>query len=325
MPDNRNRYTIIYAADRQFWVHAYVSIYSMLANNRDLSFDIRVLATEPDEDFFDFAPRLHATHPDFTLDWVKVEPGMMQGMTSQVSHIQSTSTYYRLLIGEILEPELKRLLYIDCDTIIRGSIKELLDLDIDDVVLAAALEYGELSPNERLGMPPDAGYFNAGVLMINLERWRSEDIGRRCVEYIYEQGEKLLYNDQDALNAILVGRWKNFGQNWNYCVKRREFRGPKVEIMPDGYVLPENPAIAHYNGPFKPWNGGSLHRYDRDYWKYRMKTPYADRWMSARNRLALTNRVFDTRLYSVTTSFLRRSTVGHAALRRAKMLIRTTS
>lgn len=319
------RYTIIYAVDRQFWVHAYVSIYSLLVNNRQTAFDIRILASEPDEDFFGHVPRLHTIHPDFTLNWVKVEKSLMEGMTSQVSHIQSTSTYYRLLVGDILEDDITRLLYIDCDTVIRKPITELLDFDIDDLVLAAGAEYGDLASNQRLGMPDDAPYFNAGVLLINLERWRAEDIGLRCLDYIAEQGENLLWNDQDALNAILVGRWKSFGQNFNYCVKKREFQGSNVAAQPDNFAIPDDPAIAHYNGPFKPWNGGSLHRFDRDYWKYRMQTPYADRRSSLRNRLAVSNRVFDTRLYSWASSFLRKSPVGLAALRRAKMLIRTTS
>lgn len=323
MPDKR--YTVIYAVDRQFWVHAYVSIYSLLVNNRQTPFDIRVFATEPDQEFFGHVPELHAIHSDFNLTWVEVENSVFQDLTPQNSHIRSTSTYYRLLAGEILEDEIRQLLYIDCDTIIRGSITQLLNLDINNMVLAASPEYGNFAANQRLGMPADAAYFNAGVLLINLERWRAEDVGRRCLEFIAEQGESLLFDDQDALNALLVGRWMSCGPTFNYMVKKRESLDFNVVSEPDGIVAPGSPAIVHFNGPFKPWNGGSLHRYDRDYWTYRMQTPYADRWSSMRNRLALSNRAYDSRLYNKIALFLRTTPVGIAALKKAKMLIRTTS
>ena len=83
----------------------------------------------------------------------------------------SITTYYRLYLTEILPTTIKKVLYLDGDIIVRQSLRSLWDTDLTNIAIAATNDahYHLVSYYERLGYPVNKGYFNAGVLLINLE------------------------------------------------------------------------------------------------------------------------------------------------------------
>jgi lipopolysaccharide biosynthesis glycosyltransferase len=268
------RQTVVYATDDNFWEHTYTSLYSLLANNRDIPFDIRILAEQLSERQWDDIRFLDRVHQDVDVTLLPIDPRALNNAPIMLKSF-SLATYYRLLLGSLLPGSIGRVLYLDGDTIVRRPLHDLFTLDLDGWVLGAVAhqnETQEIPHAVRLGLPDGARNFNAGVLLINLDEWRKRGIEQHCLEYIETNADNpsaLVFQDQDTLNAVLVGQWKNLDTSFNYSewtLPPREFH---LAARGDG------PHIAHFAGPIKPWHGGSLHPCESDYWAYRQRTPCA--------------------------------------------------
>jgi lipopolysaccharide biosynthesis glycosyltransferase len=320
-----SRQTVVYAADSQYWMHTYVSVFSLLTNNPDIPLEVRILAQEPNKQFFENIPTLQSLHTDADISWLPVDDALIENASSSISYI-TKATYYRLILARVLPDDVRRVLYIDGDTIVRGSLRSLFSIDIDDYVLAATPEYGTVPHNQRLGIPEGNPCFNAGVLLINLEKWRSQRVEERCFEFIRNNASdpsKLKYNDQDALNAVLTGQWKSIGPFFNFSpwtLNPQRLVDFDVHSQVGGLVPRDGPAIAHYAGERKPWQGGGLHPYENDYWRYRMQTPYANRFKYGRSY------VFGSRyrVHHRLVCAVRELPGGHSLLRFARTRLRST-
>lgn len=183
------------------------------------------------------------------------------------------ATYYRLLIETIVPHD--KVLYIDADIVVNGSLKVLWDTDITDTYLAAVEE--PLYTGHELGMLADARYFNAGVMLINLKKWRDECISNQVLEFVRKKSHALIWLDQCALNAIINGRWKRVCPKFNLQTpifdmdsKLRDSRYDFGNIQ-DAI---QNPVIIHYTGYSKPWHILNEHPYKKKYWHYLRMTPY---------------------------------------------------
>jgi lipopolysaccharide biosynthesis glycosyltransferase len=289
---NGHRRTVAYAAASDYWEHIFVSLYSLLANNQHISFDVRILARTPDERFFANLAALRSVHGDFDVSWLAVDEPLLARVSS--GHY-SEACLYRLLLGRLLPEVVERVLYLDGDTIVRGSLAPLFELRLDDFVLAAVPHrYFHLPgrcPNDyssRLGLTKSAPYLNSGVLLVNLKMWRDLGIEAQSLDYVRSHlsvAEKLEFPDQDTLNTVLLGKWLPLDARYNYWAWTVE---PESFLHPSGTAARGNdaPVIVHYAGSRKPWHGGSRHPYELDYWDYRMRTPYANRMKLIRSRAA---------------------------------------
>lgn len=319
------RTCVLYATDTNFWNHTYVSLYSLLVNNRDTGFDIRVLSEATNEEFFRNAELLRQMHGNVTIEWLPVNTDMFRDApaTARIT----MATYYRLLLDQLLPESVDRLLYLDGDTIIRGSLRPLLDLDVSNVALAGIADYiptfkqPQLQPHPtRLGLPDDL-YFNAGVLYINLAKWRELGTGKRAISYVLENlGDpvKLEHRDQDALNVACAGHWLPLGPTFNYAnwsLDSQRLADPRTAFAPGANVGENGPLIVHFTGAVKPWHGGTGNPYAAEYWHYRQQTPYADEQAHRKARLkAIPDRVRHTIVRTI-----RRTPGGNSVLRAIDM------
>ena len=132
--------------------------------------------------------------------------------------------YARLLIDRLVGPDVDRILYLDCDMLVREDIGFLFDLDLECKAIAAvrdpvgALITGQrdLQKNRDIFDPADP-YFNAGLVLIDLAKWREADIIGR-MEAAYASGVmQRIYYDQDLLNLIFKGKWLRLPWRWKIC------------------------------------------------------------------------------------------------------------
>jgi len=171
----------------------------------------------------------------------------------KISYI-SKETYYRILIPDLLSKDITKAIYFDCDLIVKEDISKLWNKNIDDYFLAAVDEGISKRRRRRLSLPANSGYFNAGVLLINLQKWREHNISTKVIQYMKNNPEKIKIMDQDALNAILHDKWLKLDPKWNYTTEIRR----SISI--------DYPAIIHFTGKNKPWN--SEHELKQEYLKY---------------------------------------------------------
>ena len=156
----------------------------------------------------------------------------------------SISTYYRLLIPAILPNNLNKILYLDCDLLVLDNLKDLLDLDITEFDLACVEEDLGANHNLKIGLKSYEAHFNAGVLLINLERWRQRNYLAEFINYLQANRMRLVYWDQDVLNVVLKDKLF-LKSKWNITTSyldKNHFN--KIKDM----------SILHFTGDLKPWN-----------------------------------------------------------------------
>jgi lipopolysaccharide biosynthesis glycosyltransferase len=164
-------------------------------------------------------------------------------------------TYARLLLPDML-PDLDEVLYLDVDTMIRAPIDQLLEWDLRHPVGAVPDLAGV---GTHLFGTPGAPYFNAGVLLMSLERMRSEKVWEQSLRILETRTEVRLF-DQDVLNLVFHDRFDSLPLTYNVSdlIIRRY----------PGLTALEDPVIVHFNGPVKPWHPSAKSRYARE-WRRR--------------------------------------------------------
>jgi lipopolysaccharide biosynthesis glycosyltransferase len=187
-----------------------------------------------------------------------------------VSNQWPAAIYYRLLIPELLPAELEKVLYCDCDVMVRGSIDELWDLDISEYGVAAVEDV--LSPItpmvEQLGCNPDFGYFNSGIMLINLSFWRKNDISESALSYLRNNLEKIKHPDQDALNYVLNKCWYRLHYKWNFLSTYQNLYYDREHLLADyNKTIVNYPKIIHFSG-VKPWNSRCRSIFKFEYIKF---------------------------------------------------------
>lgn len=189
------------------------------------------------------------------VHWVLPDRRLFRKAPVSPGHI-SEATYYRILAADLLPPELSRVIYLDSDLVVREDLGRLFETDLAGHPLAAAIDttvktisgsFG-LHNYRELGLPIGLPYFNAGVLVLDLARWRRDGIADRALTHLAEHRHQLRLWDQDVLNAVLAGDFRELDPRWN--------AQPRIVTTdaPDRVTAtPEAPWIVHFASPSKPW------------------------------------------------------------------------
>lgn len=180
----------------------------------------------------------------------------------------SKTTYFRLFIPN-LYPQYNKALYLDSDITILTDIANLYNIDIGDNLVAGAPddviqtidEFREYS-EKVVGVASYKNYFNAGVLLMNLDELRKFNFQEKFL-YLLEHIKFSVAQDQDYLNRMCKGRVKIVDQGWNR--------------MPVGGDIVDRKQIklVHYNLAYKPWHFEDI-LYNEYFWEYAKKTEFLD-------------------------------------------------
>lgn len=106
---------------------------------------------------------------------------------------------------ELLPKDIDRVLYLDCDIIVDGDVSKMYFSEIKDISAIVTTDFMSIQAGnpKRLGYDERHGYFNSGMMLINISYWREHDILQRSINYIKENSEILFLYDQDVLNYVL--------------------------------------------------------------------------------------------------------------------------
>lgn len=179
------------------------------------------------------------------------------------SKLVTHMTYARLFLDELLPESVSRCAYIDCDLVFERDVLELWRTDLQGRC-AAAVPNGSPEETEayrvRLGLRT-AAYFNAGVMLIDVNRWREQNVGPRALAEAMRVGEDLILHDQDALNCVLQGDWVPVPLHWNVWA-----------IHPS--LTADDRAVLHYMGAPKPWQADYDRPFGDRFYEYLDQTPF---------------------------------------------------
>lgn len=128
------------------------------------------------------------------------------GFPLNIRHI-SITTYARLKLGEYIA-DCDKVLYLDTDVLVRDGLKPLWDTDLGGNWVGACIDLfveRQEGYKQKIGMADGEYYFNAGVLLINLKKWRRHDIFKMSCEWVEQYKDVMQYQDQDILNGLFKG------------------------------------------------------------------------------------------------------------------------
>ena len=158
----------------------------------------------------------------------------------KVSDHVSNATYYRLIMAEILPKHIDKILYLDSDVVVISPLEELYNIDLENYFIAASGFSGTLVKSKG---------FNSGVMVVNLEKWRNEQISTKVIDFATQNRNKLPYHDQSALNRVIKQNYLIIDRKWNFQVDL----SPRKIQKPDDNIALKNARIIHYIGSSKPW------------------------------------------------------------------------
>jgi lipopolysaccharide biosynthesis glycosyltransferase len=169
--------------------------------------------------------------------------------------VRSFATYRRLLLADIL-PDLNRLLYLDADVIVRHDLTELWMTPLENCPLGAVPD-AWAADSEAMLLRYPRGYFNSGVLLMDLARWRDNYIGQQAVaaaQTAQAVPDSASLVDQGALNDVLRDDWLRISPRWNFTAYFSDATALALGLSgEDLAVLREEPSLVHFVGGYKPW------------------------------------------------------------------------
>lgn len=264
-----NKIHVALAFDQNFIVPFYVLITSIFRNNKENNIVLHAIAAGVDnrerEKITRFVQQNQSQIFFYELDKAKVETLVLP----ENVHF-SAATYYRLFFPSLVPPEVKKLLYIDTDTVVVGNLAELYRVNVDAVPAAAALD-AKISLRPDLGINKEGHYFNAGVMLINTEQWKNQHILEKALQYLHDFPERIEWADQDALNALLQNNIVKVSNRFNITF----YDIPKYLTRKEFDAFIQDKVIIHYTTQNKPWLMTCTNRLRYIYHDYLRLSPYA--------------------------------------------------
>ena len=261
------------ASDEVYITPVYVLLTSIFVNNRDSYIHVHAIATGvPQAEkvsinefvclqggaayFYDISPEVMQAFP-------VPDPEEPEAYTT-------LATYCRLFLPRFVPQDIERLLYLDVDTLVTGSLKEMYQSDLGGAAAGAVMEV-DVPLRSEIGIQRLADYFNAGVLLMDLPKWRAQRVSEQAITVIATFADKLLYHDQDALNVVFQGAWYRLISSYNltkaYIPHDLPGRAHRAFLI--------DKVIVHYNGRNKPWHRDCENKLRFLYPEYLRQSPRA--------------------------------------------------
>ncbi len=145
------------------------------------------------------------------IDFINVNQQKFKNCPLENTTYLSIASYYRLLLPDFLQ-DINKILYLDCDTEIKGSLRELYNTDLGDQVIAGATDITAQIHIDRLNL---TNYINSGVLVIDLNKMRELKFTDNVFNWIASHKEILERHDQDVINIYFKNKIKIIDKKWN--------------------------------------------------------------------------------------------------------------
>jgi lipopolysaccharide biosynthesis glycosyltransferase len=227
----------------------------------------------------DIAEQQHVSHGlpagRCEIHWIPVDVAKVGGVP--VWGRMPVSTYFKLLLTDVLPAEVSRAVWLDCDLLVTQDLADLWDTElkgfaaaaVQDMLVPLASSRGGISRRSEVGIEDDSHYFNAGVMLIDVNRWRDDRVSWNALDHLRRRWKSVIFWDQEGLNVALAGKWMELPSGWNCNVSLPSHRSTARN---------DDRGILHFAGMLKPW----LYRTRDPEWSQYMT--YLDRthWAGAR-------------------------------------------
>lgn len=275
--------------DSNYAPHAAATIASALQHSPGARFRFTILhdgVAKPARD------RIQSVARGMEHRWVEVGEQDLPPITGRGYF--SRANLFRLGLERHAPPDCRRIIYLDADAIVCSDLRHLWRVDLEGAPIGAAHDTFTKAEDfaRAQNLPaPRAGYFNAGVLLVDLERVRAESLFANAIDVLRQRLDAMPFLDQDALNIVCWERWKPLPMSWN--VQRLMTLPHWAASLPAEMRLNGAPPdIIHFTAADKPWMRSSYHPWAWAYWENLARTPFlaevaAEQGVDALQRLRL--------------------------------------
>lgn len=235
-------------------------------------------------EFFDFRP-------------MRAPASALFGVDLSQATVTSHATLVRIDLPDIIsEPD--RILYLDCDVIVRRSLDTLFDLNLDGRAIAACLDslmreliatgtvQSKFVKHVAALVADPLGYFNAGVLLIDCVKWRAGDYSARLRSLLLSPDRTFLFADQDVLNCVFQTDYKRLDPRWNAFAHYPSVKNRDVAAI--AAFCDADPWISHFAGRAKPWLRHQVQTsHHHIFWDIAKSSPFYEEALNLSHSLSL--------------------------------------
>ena len=271
MPETMN---ICLASDDNYAPYLGIAILSILKNAApEDKFHFYILDNKISDENKEKMARLSSRNP-FEITWLSWDKKLFEKCDTK-SASWTSAIFARYLIPELIKEE--KVLYLDCDVMVRGSLADLWKEDLEGYYLAGVPDYnvmwrgrlqerfnGEVNPRE---------YVNSGVLLINNKKWREEKLFQTLLDYSIKNASLLQWPDQDAINYICRKHKKMLADRYN----ARSYLW-KPDLIPSGFdaekIIKEREKVVIRH--FHPWRKNYFIPHREEYLSLIAQSPWPE-------------------------------------------------
>ena len=243
---------ILYCLDDNYNYQFFSSAISVLDN---LTIKVGLYIVHKNPDFLNSIPAEISNHQNIEkLVVIEFDSKYKKFPNLNDSHV-SEATYYRLFIENLLPSNVEEILYLDCVVIcLRDFANEMKDVSNEMKISGNAIAVNTEFINRSLENDEEVfnrldnnlkKYFNAGVMYIDMEKWKSKNVQQLSLNIINEKSKILNYWDQDILNLIFFGNYFELEKKFNFKITQN--------LSKDNSEITDNEIFLHYMGSNKPW------------------------------------------------------------------------
>ncbi|MBU2699025.1 lipopolysaccharide biosynthesis glycosyltransferase [Sporomusaceae bacterium BoRhaA] len=261
--DSINSVHIAFGVDAGYVLGMGTAMTSIVVNNPNMEFIFHVFVSSIDTDDLNRLEHL-AEQYQLTMNLYYVNNCVFNQMPTFGYY--SPAIYNRLLIAEALRNTAEKVLYLDADIICLGNIKEFIETDLSDHIIAVVHDIESTSMKQIKSLQlKQARYFNSGVIYLNIKKWNEHDVSSQAMALIQQHYSEFSCPDQDALNILLAEHTLYVDRKWNVIY---DLTG-KYEELPAGTVF------LHYTARLKPWCKWCVHPVKSYFIQYYEQSPWA--------------------------------------------------
>lgn len=282
------RLNLLYQFNEKYVPYAGVSIISVLHNNQDAEkICIYVLGEGLSRDAEE---KLRVAVSAYHRELIFLDSGnLIQKMKEldMPTYRGSYAANMRLFLDEVLDESVDRILYLDSDTVVDADLKELFLLDMQGKTIGMVLDSLGESHKLQIGLEEEDEYFNSGVILFDLAKWREKNYSDRIAKHVAKERNNYPAPDQDLLNVVCRGDIFRLDIRYNFqpmhavFADKQYYRVMKPMVYYDKEVISDarkQTAIYHcfrFLGEF-PWHKGNLHPYNAVFDRYLQSSPWKD-------------------------------------------------